>query len=128
MICMGTGIRAQAAQARKKTILDAALDLFLEKGFGAATLELILERSNASVGSFYQHFQGKVNVAAALYLETLESYQRAFLNELSRHREARGGIEGTVRHHLKWTAQKSEPGGAFDSLSRARSGRGAVRA
>ncbi len=39
MICMGTGIRARAAQARKKMILDAALDLFLEKGFGAARLE-----------------------------------------------------------------------------------------
>lgn len=102
---MAGGIRAQASRARQERILEAALDLFLEKGFGATTLDQILERSNASVGSFYHHFQSKVDVAAALYLETLESYQLAFLNELSRHREARGGIEGAVRHHLKWTAQ-----------------------
>ena len=105
MIGMGTGIRAQASQARQRMILDAALDLFLDKGFGATTLDQILERSDASVGSFYHHFQSKVDVAAALYLETLESYQSAFLKELRRQREARSGIEGSVRHHLRWTAE-----------------------
>jgi AcrR family transcriptional regulator len=99
------GVRARASRARQQTILQAALHLFLEKGFGATTLDQILERSGASVGSFYHHFQSKVEVAAALYLETLESYQAAFLNELRRHPDARGGIEGTVRHHLKWTGR-----------------------
>ena len=84
------------------------MHLFLDKGFGATTLEQILERSGASVGSFYHHFQSKVEVAAALYLKTLESYQAAFLEELCRHREARAGIEGTVRHHLQWTGANSD--------------------
>jgi len=53
--------------------------LFLEKGFGATTLDQILELSKASVGSFYYHFQSKIDVAAALYLETLETYHTAFL-------------------------------------------------
>jgi AcrR family transcriptional regulator len=102
------GIRARASRARQETILQAALHLFLEKGFGATTLDQILERSGASVGSFYHHFQSKVEVAAALYLETLESYQAAFLSELRRHPDARGGIEGAVRHHLKWTGRYPE--------------------
>jgi AcrR family transcriptional regulator len=89
-------------------ILKAALELFLEKGFGATTLDQILELSEASVGSFYHHFQSKVEVAAALYLETLDSYQTAFLNELRRHHDARPGIEGTVRQHLRWTARNPE--------------------
>ena len=105
---MENGIRARASRARQQTILDAALHLFLEKGFGATTLDQILERSGASVGSFYHHFQSKVEVAAALYLETLESYQAAFLNELRRHRDARGGIEGTVRYHVRWTRRYPE--------------------
>jgi AcrR family transcriptional regulator len=103
-----TGIRARASRARRQTIRDAALQLFLEKGLGATTLEQILERSGASVGSFYHHFQSKVEVAAALYLETLESYQAAFLGELRAHPGARAGIEGVVRHHLKWTGRYPE--------------------
>jgi AcrR family transcriptional regulator len=98
------GVRARASRTRQQTILQAALKLFLEKGFGATTLDQILDLSQASVGSFYHHFQSKVEVAAALYLETLEAYHTAFLNELRRHRDARPGIEGTVRHHLRWTA------------------------
>lgn len=105
---MDNGIRARASRARQQTILDAALHLILEKGFGATTLDQILERSGASVGSFYHHFQSKVEVAAALYLETLEAYQAAFLSELRRHPDARAGIEGAVRHHLKWTGRYPE--------------------
>jgi AcrR family transcriptional regulator len=100
---MEIGVRARASRARQQTILRTALHLFLNKGFGATTLDQILERSGASVGSFYHHFQSKVEVAAALYLQTLESYQTAFLGELRKHRGARAGIEGTVRHHLRWT-------------------------
>jgi AcrR family transcriptional regulator len=102
------GVRARASRARQHAILQAALHLFLDKGFGATTLDQILERSEASVGSFYHHFQSKVDVAAALYLETLEAYQVAFLNELRRHPEARAGIEGAVRHHLRWTRRNPE--------------------
>jgi AcrR family transcriptional regulator len=105
---MKAGVRARASRARRETILKAALHLFLEKGFGATTLDQILERSQASVGSFYHHFHNKVDVAAALYLETLEYYQGAFLNELRKHRDARAGIEGAVRHHLRWTGRNTE--------------------
>jgi AcrR family transcriptional regulator len=103
-----SGVRARASRARQQAILKAALRLFLEKGFGATTLDQILELSGASVGSFYHHFQSKVDVAAALYLETLDDYQVAFVNELRRHRDARSGIEAAVRHHLKWTGRNSE--------------------
>ena len=81
---MEAGVRARASHTRQQTILKAALHLFLERGFGATTLDQILERSKASVGSFYHHFQSKVDVAAALYLETLEYYQNEFLNELQK--------------------------------------------
>jgi AcrR family transcriptional regulator len=105
---MENGVRARASRDRRRTILQAALHLFLEKGFGATTLDQILEQSKSSVGSFYHHFRNKVDVAAVLYLETLETYQAAFLTELHRHPEARSGIESTVRHHLRWTGRNPE--------------------
>ncbi len=101
---METGVRARSSRRRQQAILDSALDLLLEKGFGATTLEQILERSGASVGSFYHHFKSKIDVAAALYQRILESYQQAFVSELRKHSDARAGIEGGVRHHLRWAA------------------------
>ena len=101
---METGVRARSSQQRQQAILESALDLLLEKGFGATTLDQILERSGASVGSFYHHFKNKLEVAAALYLSILESYQQAFVTELQKHSEPRAGIEAGVRHHLNWTA------------------------
>src|SRR5215472_12523925 len=102
------GVRARASRDRQRAILQAALHLFLERGFGSTTLDQILEQSKSSVGSFYHHFRSKVDVAAVLYLETLEAYQAAFLTELHRHPDARGGIEGAVRHHLRWTGRNPE--------------------
>jgi len=100
------GVRAEASRARRRLILEAGLDCFLERGVGGTTVDYIRERCGASVGSFYHHFTSKVEVAAALYLETLDSYQRAFCEELRRHTTAQKGIEGTVRHHLRWVGQQ----------------------
>jgi TetR/AcrR family transcriptional regulator, repressor of fatR-cypB operon len=99
------GKRVHASRARRQQILDAALDLFLEKGVGATTVDDLLARSDASVGSFYHQFASKADVAAVLYLETLELYERLFLASLGEQRGARSGIEGAVRAHLRWTRQ-----------------------
>ena len=102
---MGAGSRAQASRTRRDHILGASLDCFLERGVGATTVDQIRARSGASIGSFYHHFTGKVGVAAALYLETLESYQHDFLDELRTHERARNAIEGAVRSHLRWVGR-----------------------
>lgn len=103
---MSDGVRAEASRTRRQQILAAGLRCFLEHGVGATTVDDIRQRCGASVGSFYHHFANKVEVAAALYLETLEGYQRAFLRELRSHERAQRGIEGTVRHHLRWVGSQ----------------------
>ncbi len=96
--------RLKASDARRRQILDAALELFLEVGVANCRVEDLFERSGVSVGSFYHHFGGKPAVAAALYLEVLEKFQGDLLAELSRHRRARAGIRGVVAHLLRWVA------------------------
>jgi len=96
--------RVGASDARRRQILDAALEIFLEAGVGNCRVEDLVKRSGASVGSFYHHFGGKPAVAAALYLEILERYHADFLAELARHRSARAGIRAMVGHHLRWVA------------------------
>ncbi len=97
--------RHRASDARRRQILDAALELFLEAGVANCRVEDLFERSGVSVGSFYHHFGSKPGVAAALYLEILERFQSDLLAELSRHRSARAGIKAIVRHHLRWVAE-----------------------
>jgi AcrR family transcriptional regulator len=98
------GVRAEASRSRRDQILKAGLELFLKHGVGATTVGEILERSGSSIGSFYHHFGGKADVAAALYLETLDAYKRSFLSEVHKHARARDGTEAAVRWHLRWTA------------------------
>jgi AcrR family transcriptional regulator len=99
---MPIGTVTARGNATREKVLDAALDLFLERGVVGATLEEIRLRAGVSTGSLYHHFDGKVEVAAALYARCLAAYQRAALEELRRHATPRAGITAVVRHHLAW--------------------------
>ncbi len=100
--------RVRASEGRRRQILDAALELFLEAGVAGCRVEDLFERSGASVGSFYHHFGSKPAVAAALHLEILGQFQGDFLAELSQPRSARAGIKAMVGHHLGWVAKNPE--------------------
>ena len=54
--------------ALKRQILAEALQCFLEQGIETATIEMIRERSGASVGAIYHHFKHKEGLVAALYV------------------------------------------------------------
>jgi len=56
--------RTDATQQR---ILDAATEVFRTRGFSAATMADIVERSGASIGSIYHHFGGKRELFLAIY-------------------------------------------------------------
>src|SRR5215470_14374357 len=72
-------VRSAASERRRKSILDAALACFLERGVAATTTEEIRDRSGASIGSIYHHFGDKEGLAGALYVEGIRSYQEGFL-------------------------------------------------
>jgi len=89
-------------------ILDAALHAFTEKGYAAATIDDVRERSGASIGSIYHHFGGKEQLAATLYVRVLGDYQDGFLAALRAHRGARAGIRGAIVHHVEWVRAKPD--------------------
>lgn len=53
-------------EARPAELLDAALDVFFEKGFAAARLEDIAARAGVSKGTVYLYFNSKEDVFDAL--------------------------------------------------------------
>jgi AcrR family transcriptional regulator len=100
---MGTTVSERPA-----AILAAALECFAEQGFAATTVELVRERSGASIGSIYHHFGGKEGLAAELYVDGLRSYQEGLLGVLSSHPEAESGVRALVHHHLDWVERNPQ--------------------
>lgn len=88
--------------ARRRTILDAALEVFLESGVDAASVDEVRNRSGASVGSLYHRFGSKEGIAAAVYVDALRGYQAEFVTALDRARDAADGIRSVVRTHMRW--------------------------
>ncbi len=63
-------------ERRKAEILDAAQLLFSQKGYRRTTLQDILDLVGCSKGSFYHHFESKLQVLEAIALaRTREDYE-----------------------------------------------------
>lgn len=57
--------------ATRAALLDAAREVFVEKGFAESGVTDVVAKARASVGSLYHHFSGK----ADLYLALFEEFQ-----------------------------------------------------
>lgn len=60
------GHREAKRNARRQAILDAAYDLFLEKGYEATTLSDIVGRSGGSLATLYELFESKPGLLRAM--------------------------------------------------------------
>jgi AcrR family transcriptional regulator len=60
------GNRETKRAARRQAILDAAHDLFLEKGYDATTLSDIVGRSGGSLATVYELFENKPGLLKAM--------------------------------------------------------------
>lgn len=63
------GSRGTKREARRQAILDAAYDLFLEKGYDATTLSDIVGRSGGSLATLYDLFESKPGLLKAMVQE-----------------------------------------------------------
>lgn len=65
-ICESRGTRREA---RRQAILEAAYDLFLEKGYDSTTLGDIVRRSGGSLATVYELFESKPGLLRAMVQE-----------------------------------------------------------
>lgn len=96
-----TGHRARPGSSRED-IAAAAIELFVDRGVAATRVEDILAAAGVSVGSFYHHFRDKLDLAATVYLEHLQRFQRDLLAELDRHARTEDAVRGLVLAYLRW--------------------------
>jgi AcrR family transcriptional regulator len=89
---------------KRRALLDAGLALFLAHGVVETTLDDLLQRSGASVGSLYHHFGGKEELADALYIECLSGYHADARTTLDAAKTNEAGVRAIVTQHLGWTS------------------------
>src|ERR1700720_4594628 len=65
-------------EVRRSQILDTAAQVFLENGYGGATIDLVIERAGASKATVYSFFGGKDGLFAAIVAERAERILSAF--------------------------------------------------
>ncbi|HEX5514499.1 MAG TPA: TetR/AcrR family transcriptional regulator [Gammaproteobacteria bacterium] len=87
---------------RRRDILRAALACFVEHGVDGTTIEMIRDRSGASIGSLYHHFGNKERLAATLFLHGLAEFTETLLARLARSSDARSGISAMVESYIDW--------------------------
>src|ERR1700686_3159638 len=85
-------------EVRRAQILDAAVEVFLENGYGGATIDLGVERAGASKATVYSFFGGKDGLFAAIVEERAEHILSAFGDPEV--------IHSDVRHALAHIAQR----------------------
>jgi AcrR family transcriptional regulator len=58
---------------RRRQLLDAALEVFVSRGYHAAAMDEIAERAGVSKPVLYQHFPGKLELYLALLDESVDT-------------------------------------------------------
>jgi len=68
---VGQAKRERRKEARPGELLDAALDLFVEKGFAATRVEEVAARAGVSKGTLFLYFQSKEELFKAVVRENI---------------------------------------------------------
>lgn len=90
------------ADSRRQDIIRAGLDCFTQKGFTQTTMSDICKTANASTGSVYHHYKSKEQLAQAIYLEGIRTFQEGMIAALERETSAESGIKTCIAYHIQW--------------------------
>ena len=76
--------RARRKEARPGELLEAALDLFVEKGFAATRAEEVAQRAGVSKGTLFLYFGSKEDLFKAVVRENISGRFSAWSEELDK--------------------------------------------
>ena len=65
---------------KKDKLINSAIELFIQNGYQKTSIEMIVEKSGMSIGSFYLHFKSKIELYRTLYSEAVDILN-SILNE-----------------------------------------------
>ena len=89
--------RERRKEARPSELLEAALDLFVEKGFAATRVEEVAQRAGVSKGTLFLYFPSKVELFKAVVRENITGRFSEWAEELKTYE---GSSEELLRYCL----------------------------
>jgi AcrR family transcriptional regulator len=78
---------SRTAQTRK-VLLQAAREVFAQRGFAQASIAEVVERADSSVGSLYHHFGGKTELFMALWQDHQDAHEHRAAGAVAKARAA----------------------------------------
>ncbi len=72
------GKRDTNRRLRTRSLSDAAIDLFLEKGIQDVTIDEIVQKASIAKGSFYRYFTDKKDLVDAIFAPVSEALHETF--------------------------------------------------
>lgn len=111
--------KKQLKEHRVDSLLQAAIEEFLEKGYDGASVEAIAKRAGVSKGGVYHHFPNKevllMEANQKLSEPVMAMAERAYLNS-----SALDGLRQYIREYLNyWAGRPRELSFFFLSMSKA---------
>jgi AcrR family transcriptional regulator len=95
-----TGPPAKKSARTRSAIVDAALELFRERGYEATTMRAIASHAGVSVGNAYYYFESKEQLIQGFYDRAQVAHAEAARPVLERERELGSRIVGVVEAWL----------------------------
>jgi AcrR family transcriptional regulator len=95
-------------QARRRQLLEAALEVFTARGYHAAAMDEIAERAGVSKPVLYQHFPGKLELYLALLDESIETLIQTVGAALRSTSDNRDRVTATFSAYFDYVAAQGE--------------------
>jgi AcrR family transcriptional regulator len=93
--------------ARRRQLLDAALEVFVARGYHAAAMDEIADRAGVSKPVLYQHFPGKQELYLALLDESVERLTEGLRTALRSNADNRERVNATFAAYFGYVAEHS---------------------
>ncbi len=93
----------ELVEKRRRQVIDAAVRLFLEKGFHATTIREICRASGVNRASIYDYFRNKPDILILIYEEMMK---QRFWRQISPARNVRSDPR-SLREFIRWIIHES---------------------
>lgn len=98
-----TPMTTAAKSDKREAILDAALDLFVERGFFGTAVPEIAERAGVGAGTIYRYFESKEALVNVIYREQKTRFGEVALAVIAQRDAAPATVTMREAFRLLWT-------------------------
>lgn len=96
--------------SKKELILDAAREIFAEKGYHTATSEEIAKRAGVGKGTIYQYFESKQEIFTEMHMRYLSEYSDSVTALIDENSSFADNMRRLVDYHIDHMQELSRYG------------------